>query len=254
MPQGAPPVTDALPASTPTAMMFLDETGAIAQDRFFAVGCLKVPEPSVLLRALQTLRDRNHWYNEIHWVRMTRTSLPFYKQVVDVVAATPTATFACFVADRNAADPLSRFRTPWKAYEKLATQLIIGNISPGEIVGVLADNYSTPHNVSFETDVKAEVNRRLGRLGVISVCRLDSKAADCLQIVDLLTAAVAFEFRASAGLASSTTPKAELADYVRQIFGAPSFLSGFRSARLNVALYRNALPPSSRRPRRTESP
>jgi len=254
VPQSTATGTVTLPASTPTAMMFLDETGAIARDRFFGVGCLKVPEPSVLLRALQTLRDRNHWYNEIHWVKITRTALPFYKQVVDVVAATPTATLACFVADRNAADPISRFRTPWKAYEKLATQLIIGNISPGEIVAVLADNYSTPHNVSFEIDVKAQVNRRLRRLGVISVCRLDSRAADCLQIVDLLTAAVAFEFRQSAGLASSTTPKAELAEYVRQVFGASSFLSGFRSARLNVALFRNPRPPASRSPRRAGSP
>lgn len=232
--------TVSLAAETPTAMMFLDETGAIAQDRFFAVGCLKLPEPSLLLRALQTLRDRHHWYNEIHWVQLTGNALSFYKQVVDVVAATHTASFACFVADRTVADPLTRFRTPWKAYEKLATQLILGNISPGEIVAVLADNYSTPHDVNFETEVKLEVNRRLGRLGVVGVCRLDSRAADCLQIVDLLTAAVAFEFRQNAGLASENSPKAELAEYIRQAFGVRTFLGGFRDVRLNVALYRSA--------------
>lgn len=226
-------------------MMFLDETGAIAKDRFFAVGCLKLPEPSVLLRALQTLRDKNHFYGEIHWVDVTKLSVPFYKKVIDLIAATSWATFACFVSDRQAADPIARFGNHWRAYEKLATQLLIGNISPGELVAVLADNYSTPPDVSFEIDVKAEVNRRLDRLGVLGICRLDSKAADCLQMVDLLTAAVAFEFRSTAGLAGRTTPKAELAEYLRDAFGVPTFIGGHRTARLNVALYQGPKPKPS---------
>ena len=47
----------------------------------------------------------------------------------------------------------------------------------------------------FETDVRESVNSRLGRLAVTSVCRLHSRAAVPLQLVDMLTAAVAFEFR-----------------------------------------------------------
>jgi hypothetical protein len=49
-----------LPASQPTAVAFLDETGSISQDRFFSVGCLVLPEPSTVLRRIQKLRDVHH--------------------------------------------------------------------------------------------------------------------------------------------------------------------------------------------------
>ena len=221
----------------PTALGFLDETGTISVDRFFAVGFLKLPEPSVLVRRIQHLRDQRHWYKEIHFADLTSRLLPIYKLIVETVAATPDVYFSCFVADREAADPIKRFGTPWLAYEKLAEQLIIGSIKPRELVAVLADNYSTPPHVLFEQDLKYEVNRRLGRLAVTSVCRLDSHAADPLQIVDLLTSAVTFEFRAAAALASATSPKGQLAAYVREQFGYESALKGTRSSTFNVALH-----------------
>jgi hypothetical protein len=46
----------------------------------------------------------------------------------------------------------------------------------------------------------AEVNRRLERLAVTTVCRLDSKCCDALQLVDVLTGAVTFEHRQAMGL------------------------------------------------------
>src|SRR3954462_12634827 len=90
-----------LPVDHPTALAFLDESGTISHDRFFAVGCLKLTEPSVLLRQLSKLRDTHHWYREIHFVDLTRAALPFYKEVVDLVAQAD-AEFSCFVADRHA--------------------------------------------------------------------------------------------------------------------------------------------------------
>jgi hypothetical protein len=75
---------------------------------------------------------------------------------------------------------------------------------------VLADNYSTPAGVTFEESLKERVHRRLNRLAVTHVVRLDSRAADALQLVDLLVSAVAFEFRRSVGAASLRSPKAQL--------------------------------------------
>jgi Protein of unknown function (DUF3800) len=216
--------------------MFLDESGAIASDRFFSVGTLKLAEPSVLLRRLEKWRDQHHWYEEIHFTDLTSRALPLYKEVVEIVAASD-AEFACFVADRKGADPVARFGSPWRAYEKLAEQLLVGNIRPREIVTVLADNYSTPDGVYFEEDLKAEVNRRLGGLVVASVVRLDSRTSLPLQVVDLLTTAVTFEFRQNAGLASKKSPKARLANHVRSQYGVDSFLSGARAPRMNVACY-----------------
>jgi hypothetical protein len=231
-------VSVTLPADHPTSVAFLDETGAIASDRVFAVGCLKVAEPADLIRPLQKLKDRKHRYEEIHWVDATRESMGFYEAVIDIVRSVPGVRFSCFVADRAVADPVARFGSPWRAYERLAAQLLIGSIQPGELVCVLADEYSTPDEVRFEQEVRDIVNQRLDRLAVTSVCRLDSRAAMPLQIVDLLTAAVAFEFRQNLGLAGTTSPKALLAKYVRDAYAVPSFLNGIDRTGVNVKIYR----------------
>ena len=198
-----------LPVDHPTALAFLDESGSISLDRFFAVGCLKMREPSKLFSHIQKLRNKEHWYGEIHFVDLTKNALPFYKKVVHEIAAASDVEFSCFVADRDAADPVARFGSSWLAYEKLATQLLLGSIRRSARADheVLADNYSTPDNVVFEKDVRTKVNARLGRLGVLTVCRLDSKAADPLQLVDLLTSAVAFEFRQSTAALPARTPQ-----------------------------------------------
>lgn len=225
-----------LPTSHPTAVAFFDESGAIAHDRFFSVGCLKLVEPSILLRAIEKWRDQRHWYKEIHFANLTRGALPLYREVIDIISNSADAQFSCFVADRQVADPLARYGSPWEAYEKLASQLLIGSIRPREIVTVIADTYSTPDNVVFEQVVREDVNTRLGRLAVASVVRIDSESATALQVVDLLTSAVTFEFRQNAGIAGATTPKAQLAAYLRQRFGVQSFLQGCRN-RMNVAVY-----------------
>jgi Protein of unknown function (DUF3800) len=230
-------VSETLSSDADTAIAFLDESGAISHDRFFAVGCLKLAEPSVLLRQIQKLRDQHHWYGELHWVDITKDSVGFYRNIIDVIAKSD-AEFSCFVVDRESADAMERFGSSWRAYEKIATQLLIGSIRPGELVTVLADNYSAPDEVVFEQDVKREVNRRLGRLAVTNVCRLDSKAADPLQLVDLLTSGVTFEFRQAAGLAGKRSPKARLAKHLRTAYNADSFLKGCRRKRMNVQIYR----------------
>lgn len=204
---------DQLPQAHPTAVAFFDESGSIAKDRFFAVGCLKVDEPARLTRVVQNLRDRRHWYNEIHFVDLTSGALAFYREVVDVLAGSAGLRFSCFVADRQMADPVERFGGQHEAYQMLAAQLLHGSIRPREIVAVLADNYSTPAHVRFEEAIKAQVNRRFGRLAVHSVVRLDAQAADPLQLADLLVSAITFEFRQWAGLASATSPKARLSTY-----------------------------------------
>jgi hypothetical protein len=240
-----------IPADHPTAVAFLDETGAIAQDRFFAVGCLILPNPAEVFRKVQALRDKEHWYTEIKWADATQGTAPLYTELMKIVAESD-GRFSCFVADRKTADPVRRFKSDaWLAYRKLGTQLLIGSSRPGEMLSVLADNYSTPSHVKFEEDLIEEVNHRLRELAVVSVCRLDSRSCDGLQLVDVLTGAVAFEFRQKAKLAGQSGAKANLAAELRSLYGATSWLSGFRNKKVNVAVYRNPAsgPASSQAPK-----
>jgi hypothetical protein len=221
----------------PCCVGFLDETGAISKDRFFGVGLLKTAEPSRVLRRIQKLRDRRHWYNEIKFSNVTKGTLDLYRGVVDECVSADDVEFFCFVSDRHKADPVARFGSHWEAYAKLAEQLVVAALHPSELMSLMADNYSTPDYIVFEEQLRTRVNARVERLGVVSVCRLDSKSSDGLQLADLLTSAVAFEFRAESGLASHKNPKGQLASHVRQQLGTGSCLQGWRNARHSVALY-----------------
>lgn len=227
----------ALPKDHPCALGFLDETGAIASDRYFAVGLLKTRQPARLLRSIQKLRDRRHWYKEFKFTDTTKQSLSLYKEFVDVIAADTEVGFFSFIADRKTADPVERFGTQWEAYSKLAEQLVVACIRSDELLTVLADNYSTPDDVLFEDSLKASVNRRMRRLAVTSVCRLDSKSSDGLQAVDILTSAIAFEFREKAGLGSANSPKGQLSAYLREALGVGTCVSGSRNQQHSIAIY-----------------
>jgi hypothetical protein len=215
----------------------VDETGSIANDRFFGVGLIRASEPSRMLRAVQNLRDRRHWYKEFHFSAVTKDTLDLYKELVDVCLAIDDLAFFCFIADRTVADPIVRFGDAWTAYAKMAEQLIVASFPLGAVVTVVADNYSTPATILFEEDLRDSINRRFKRMAVTSVFRADSRAFDGLQVVDLFTSAAASEFRCAAGLASPSNPKSHLAAHVRECFGADSLLAGWRDARHSVQVF-----------------
>lgn len=223
----------------PCSTAFLDESGAISRDRIFAIGLIKTPEPARLLRAVQNVRDQRHWYEEIKFTRLrNQRTLDLYRHIVDRCDL-GTLEFLCFVADRSKADPIERFVTAWDAYGKLAEQLLVAATRQTELVAVLADNYSTPRHVLFEETLRSAVNRRLHRLAVVSVVRLDSRSSDGLQVVDLLTSSIAFEFRVDCGLASRDSLKAKLAEHVRAALGAQSCTEGWRNQSHSVQIYRH---------------
>lgn len=226
----------------PVGTAFVDESGIIAADRFFAIGMVKCVEPARLLRDIQRFRDKQHWYNEFKWYDLTTTTIDLYKDLIDICLIPGHMEFWCFVADRDVADPIDRFGSQWDAYGKLAEQLVVASTHTDELLAIMADNYSTPAHILFEEDLRAAVNRRLNRLAAVSVVRLDSRASDGLQIADVFASAVTFEFREHAGLASASSPKGRVAAHLRARFGCTSFLQGWRNANHSVAIYNQGQP------------
>src|SRR4051794_36216753 len=88
----------------PCGAAFVDETGAISRDRFFAVGVIKCSEPSRLLRTVQKFRDRRHWYKEFKFSELTVGKLDLYRALVDACLGVDDLEFFCFIADRSVAD------------------------------------------------------------------------------------------------------------------------------------------------------
>jgi hypothetical protein len=220
----------------PTSVAFFDEAGAISSDRFFVVGLLRVADHSRLLKDVKVLRKRHGFWDEFKWAGITAANAAVYTDLIELLLNS-SATYSAFVADRHVADPVTRFGDTFHAYEKLATQLLIGSIRPYELCSVLADNYSAPNHRSFERTVRDESNSRLRRLAVVSVVQVDSGATEGLQLVDVLTGAVGFGFKADAGLASHGSNKGRVAEAMRKRLGLEDFNQGYRSDSFRVSIY-----------------
>lgn len=219
-----------------SSFMFLDETGRlpVARDRFFAVGLLKCPEPAVIQRRMQRLRDQKEFRAEMKWSEVRLNTLPLYRQALSFFFDCEEAKFSCYVTDKTVNDPIKRFGNQWRAYERLATSLLVGNISQGERVTVLADEYSTPATETFEENLRSLVDKKLQRHAVCGVCRMRSTGVDIFQVLDVLLGAVAYDFKVSAGLMDTHNPKGRMLNFIKDRFGVQTFVGGHQGHRLNV--------------------
>ncbi|KWX07558.1 hypothetical protein TR74_18390 [Carbonactinospora thermoautotrophica] len=236
-----------LPVDHPTTTVWIDESGLVARDRFFVLGAMRTTAAPALGRAVQRYRDRHHWYGELHFARMTTATEPHHAAMVKLLAkagATGDMTFTCCVADRQAFDVIAQHGGPYEAYEAVATRLLVDAIHDDELVSAVADNYSSPDGANFEENVRSAVNRAHGRLALVSLLRMDSRASDLLQLADLLTSLVGFEYRVAAGLASTTSKKGQFVAWARAQFQCSAVRRGEHTVRSRARVYSSALGPA----------
>jgi len=222
-----------------SAFAFLDETGSLGGERdpVFAVGLLRCPEPYTLLRPMQRLRDRNQFYDEIKWNKVSAKKLPVLMDLADVFFGCQEASFSTFVCDKSKYDIIGRYGGQFEAYEALARQLVLGSLRRDEHMWIIADEYSTPPKITFEENVRDWVNGKAKTPAVAGVCRMRSDGVDLLQLIDLLLGAVLYEFKTDRGVAGSFKPKQAMLDYVKRKVGVETFLGGYRDDRINVLEY-----------------
>lgn len=241
MPTPLSPAVASLEVAHPTAVVFLDETGVVhphPNDSFFGIGCLKASDPFALLRGLERLRDETGFRDELHWADFDKAKtkdrpelVELAKRAIDLVFDLDDVYFCCAIADRGHGDLRARFKghphAAAKAYEALAADVLRHLIVGEEVITVLADHVSTHPDVRFERDVAMAVNEAEGRLAIVNVSRLDSKAHDGLQVVDLLLGAAAFDLRR--GDNRGTTQKQELLNHLLDRCDCASFRPSGRS-------------------------
>ncbi len=227
------PVPARLPVDHPTATIFLDETGIVhARDQYFGIGVLKLVEAAPLLRDVQRLRDEHDFRDELHWASFDKAAargatrrLDFAKAVMDLFFEAENARFCCHIADRQHGDVTAQFKgSPHAgelAYEKLASKVLREVIDEDEIVSILADGRSTSPAVEFERDVAKSIHAARDCLAVVSVCRLDSRSTDALQVVDLLLGATTLDLRQ--GRTESGSQKQALLAHLLDHCGCASF-------------------------------
>jgi len=199
---------------------------------------MRCRNPYEIQRPIQRLRDKHHFYDEIKWSRVSTKSLPLLTTCIDVFFGND-ATFSAFVTDKQQHDVIERFGGRFPAYECLARQLVRASIRRGETLYVIADEYSTPPQETFEENVRDHVNKKLRRSAVAGVCRMRSSGVDLLQLIDLLLGAVVYDYKAERGVVQSAhyKPKVKLLEHIKEKAGVGTFVGGHRDERINIAEY-----------------
>lgn len=220
----------------PTATFFIDESGSKATaNRCFVVAGIKTRHPDQLARAVRGVRDRFGYENEFKFGRLSAGKLRMYHSLIDVLAESD-AHIAASVVDASGTNPF-RAKAAWQAHAGVISQLILGNLNRGELVGVLMDSITTPEACSVGREVQRRVNQRLKTTAVVTAVSLDSKCNDLLQIADLVAGAIYYERTAAGRSGSSSTPKVAVARRLAASFEIANLDDG-RSSRTNILTLR----------------
>lgn len=230
-----PPPRQLPPPNHPTLQVYVDESGTASQSRLLALGALVFRRDHGLVTNQMTqLRDRAGWRKEAHFVDINRTTAHLYREAADILAASD-CRFVCCVVNKDDRDPFRSTREAWKVHAQLSIELLNAVIGRGQpILSVVVDALSTPITVNYEAYVATAVNRTHGYLAVAGVNRMDSRACVGLQLADLLTGAVAHQYRQRFDPAArAASPKGQVAQHVAQAWNLPS-LVGANTLRLQV--------------------
>lgn len=223
-----------------TPFCFFDETGNLNDkaNRYFAMGMLKCSQPYFLDYEIQQLRQREKFFDEIKFNKLSKKNINFILKILDLIFKIPGLKFSSFLINKDDIDFQSEFKNDlWLAYEVFAEKLLIGNISPREIIIVIADYVTTPRNVKFEIKVKHAVNNHFKRLALAGVCRVDSKGVNLIQIVDLILGAIAYDYKMKNKLVSGDRYKIKFLNEFKKNLRIKSFIGGFRDSNFNVYEY-----------------
>lgn len=224
-----------------TPFCFFDETGNLNDkaNRYFAMGMLKCSQPYFLDYEIQRLRQREKFYDEIKFNKISRKNIKFILKILDLIFITPGLKFSFFVINKDDIDFRTEFKNNlWLAYEVFAEKLLIGNISPREIVTVLADYVTTPPDVKFEVNVKHSVNNHFQRLALAGICRVDSKGVNLIQIIDLFLGSIAYCYKLENKMVKGDNNKIKFLKEFQKRLKVTTFTGGFRNSDFNVFEYR----------------
>jgi hypothetical protein len=220
-----------------TKFCFLDETGTLSdyKDQFFTVGLLKMSQPYFLQSKIYYERNKNNFYDEIKFNKLSKNNIGFAKIVIDALFDTRSISFYSYSISTRSDYFKRHFDScPWLAYEQISLKILNAALSNQEILILIADYVTTPKDIRFEVEVKKKMNQANGRLAIAGVCRFDSKSNDLLQLVDLLIGAVSYDIKFVKRMVDGSKYKLELVNYLKEKLGAPTLVQGFKNHNFHI--------------------
>lgn len=224
-----------------TPVCFFDETGILNNqiDRFFLLGMVKSLHPHKLNSFLKSIRDKNHFYDEIKWNKVNKRNVDIMRIIIDKFFSTYNTSFHCVVLPKDEMNFEKYFNNDFfRVYKSFSVLLLKRHIKKDEMVSVIADDYPAPEKDEFETGVRNYVNDHNKALSVHSVIRIHSKGSNLIQVADLLMGAVNYEFKLKNNLIKHPSKaKTDLLGYLKDKLGVNDLSIGINSTKFNIMIF-----------------
>lgn len=214
------------PKNTTSVFGFLDESGLLhtpKEDRVFALGLIKLRQPSLIHRQIIRLKQQNNFKGEFKFTNLEYKNLNFYKDFTDIFFSTPNSYFSAIVFDKINLDIKKFHKDQFSAYNAFSAKLIAESLDAGEYICVIADDVTTPKGDHFEKEMRKKIQKRLRRNALFGVTRAESHGFSELQLSDVLLGAVAYAFKIKYKLVkpSKRSPELKLIKHIQKRLNIP---------------------------------
>lgn len=207
--------------------VFIDESGVLANDPnqpFFGIGLLKIYDTTLLYQKVKNVKDKLI-SREFKFSNVNRGNLSLYLELLDAYFSYSNCYFCLFVLDKfNPNVQIKQyFSNVWDAYIGYSKLLLRNNIGE-DTCCVISDYLDRPryaHN-SYEQSIRSIGPR------IFNATMLESHACLMIQVVDVLTGCVLYDFRQErypSGI--SNRPKLELSNRLKEILGVNRLCQNF---------------------------
>jgi hypothetical protein len=206
--------------------IYVDESSQ-TKHRYLLIGALMVPTPNIdaFVQTIWRARAPELPAGEMKWTKVSRAKLPAYKRVVDVFFDNKNSLrpldFHCLHVDTSRIDDKRDNEGSREiGFSKDIHRLLMkcGRMHKKNLFHLYPDERGRPQSAARELGLI--FNRALKKDGDRRdwPCRRskyrDSKSTICLQVVDILLGAVAYELNGHAKAAEPSPAKTELSRYI----------------------------------------
>lgn len=193
----------------------MDETGVLSNDpqqRFFALGLLKLENTSLLFEEIQKLKNRHGKKKgfEFKFTGIQKDShLPIHQELIDMCFSNREFYLECIILDKQSYTNGAALST-WDMQLALAKRHIQSAVKKEEQISIIAD-YLTKPNTSpkyFETEMKSTTK-------VFNACMIESHSSAFIQVVDIFIGCIVHSYKIAHGITTDlNTPKSKLVEYI----------------------------------------
>lgn len=206
--------------------IYVDESGISRQSPYLAIGALKMGNgQGLVVNQLEQLRSKSSWTSEARFSDITSKSAHLHREATRIIAKAEDTRFRCVVLDQRRGDKLLRGKDSWRSAAQVTIKTLTAAIWNHEVATAVIDHISVPPEVNYEGYITAAVNRQIGRQALVSAVRMHSRSCWGLQMADVLTGAVAHQYRQKVdNTAKPRSPKGRTAADIAGYFNLESLV------------------------------